>query len=201
MKATLFKLLFGASTLLGLASSGMAADFQSFFPKFIATQGGYVNDPADPGGSSNKGITMSVFRPVAKSMLGVEPTLENLRNLTREQAATIYKKRYWDLIRGDEIDSQVLADMIFDFYAHVGGNAIRTLQSTLNDAGAAPALVVDGTFSPAVLNAVKKADATDLYRRYKAARRQYYTRLADSRSALKPQLGVWLKRVDAFPDL
>ena len=49
--------------------------------KFLNTKGGYVNDPADPGGATNKGIIFRTFKKWANSDLGIEPTLGNLQNL------------------------------------------------------------------------------------------------------------------------
>ena len=85
------------------------ADFNSFFPTLLKHEGGYVDDPVDPGGATNKGVTLATFRQCVQSLLGIESTLANLRALTDAQAGTIYKALYWDKIRGDQIASVIAA--------------------------------------------------------------------------------------------
>ncbi|MEE7547224.1 N-acetylmuramidase [Xanthomonas sp. Kuri4-1] len=176
------------------------ADFNAFFPTLLKHEGGFVNDPVDPGGATNKGITLATFKSVAQPLLGIEPTLANLRALTDAQAGVVYKARYWDPIRGDEIALQPLADIVFDFYVNAGANAIKLLQSELN-ALTAKALAVDGRFGPGTFAALAACDQRALYARYKAGRKDYYRRLAAARPPLGKFLKGWLARVDAFPEL
>lgn len=175
------------------------ADFNQFFPTLLKFEGGYVNDPADPGGATNKGVTLLTFKRFAEPLLKIEPTLENLKNITDEQAGVIYKHEYWDKIHGDDIDFQPLADIIFDFYVNAGSHATKLLQSKLNTFGAH--LHVDGAIGPASLNAMKHVDSKALYKRYKAGRIAYYEHLVAVHPVLKKFLHGWLKRVNAFPDV
>ncbi|CBA16246.1 N-acetylmuramidase [Xanthomonas albilineans] len=177
------------------------ADFNVFFPTLLRYEGGFVNDPQDPGGATNKGITLATFRLYAKSLLQVEPALENLRALTDAQAGRIYKTCYWDAVHGDAIALQPLADIVFDFYVNAGNNAIKLLQRVLNEQQSALQLIDDGKLGPATLKAVIAADQPDLYMRYKQGRRDYYQRLVAARPTLGKFLKGWLARVEAFPDL
>ncbi|UPG88356.1 N-acetylmuramidase [Luteibacter aegosomaticola] len=177
------------------------ADFNSFFPTLLKHEGGFVNDPADPGGATNKGVTLKTFQLFAKSLLNIEPTLDNLKALTDEQAGKIYKKQYWDAIHGDAIALQPLANIVFDFQVNAGGNASRLLQRVLNQLGATPPLREDGVVGAGTLAALAKADAKAVYARYKQGRKDYYTNLVNQRPALAKFLKGWLNRVDSFPDL
>jgi len=177
------------------------ASFDAFFPTLLGFEGGFVNDPADPGGATNKGITLRTFGTCANQLLGIQPTLENLKALTNEQAGKIYKALYWDKIKGDQIDQQELANIVFDFYVNAGANATKLLQSVLNALGAAPALAVDGLIGPGTVQALQSADQTEVYRRYKQGRIDYYQNLAASEPSLAKFLRGWLNRVNAFPDL
>lgn len=177
------------------------ASFDAFFPTLLKHEGGFVNDPVDPGGATNKGVTMKTFQSYAKQYLGIEPTLENLKALTDAQAANIYKPLYWDEVRGDEIELQELANIVFDFQVNAGGSASKLLQSVINDLGAAPPLKVDGDIGPGTMSALKSLDQKEVYRRYKQGRIDYYEDLVAKRPALGKFLKGWLIRVNTFPDL
>ncbi|URL57032.1 N-acetylmuramidase [Luteibacter flocculans] len=177
------------------------ADFNSFFPTLLKHEGGYVNDPVDPGGATNKGVTLATFRQCAQSLLGIEPSLDNLRALTDAQAGTIYKALYWDKVRGDQIASQPLANIVFDFQVNAGANASRLLQRVLNTLGASPQIAVDGAIGAGTLAALAKADTVAVYAAYKQGRKDYYTNLVKQRPPLAKFLKGWLARVDSFPDL
>ena len=85
------------------------SNFEKYQEKIFDHEGGFVDDPIDFGGATNKGITFNTFEAYAKEDLGIEPTLDNLKKLTNEQAAIIYKKRYWDKIKADEIENGSIA--------------------------------------------------------------------------------------------
>lgn len=84
-------------------------------------EGGYVNDPKDPGGETNFGISKRAY-----------PHL-NIRDLTKAQAAEIYRKDYWNKIRGDSIDPSV-AIVAFDIAVNMGVSvAIKMLQYAVDE--------------------------------------------------------------------
>jgi lysozyme family protein len=176
------------------------ADFNRFFPILLAHEGGFVNHPADPGGPTNKGITLATFTHCARELLGVTPTMEALRKLTDAQAAIIYKTLYWDVIRGDEIASQGLANIVCDFQVNAGSRAAQLLQSVLNDMGARPRLTVDGLIGRRTIAAIALVDVTRLHALYKERRIAYYRELARRRPSLARFLRGWLARTHSFSD-
>lgn len=177
------------------------ASFDAFFPTLLKHEGGFVNDPADPGGATNKGITLATFQSSAKQYLGIDPTLENLKTLTDAQAGEIYKPLYWNKVRGDDIELQELADIVFDFQVNAGGSASKLLQRVLNELGTQPPVAVDGDVGPGTMAALNRMDQRAVYRRYKQGRIDYYQDLVAKRPALGKFLNGWLKRVNSFPDL
>jgi lysozyme family protein len=177
------------------------ADFNSFFPTLLKHEGGFVDDPDDPGGATNKGVTMGTFQQCARRLLGIQPTLDNLRTLSDSQAGTIYKALYWDKVHGDQIGLQPLANIVFDFQVNAGANASRLLQTVLNAQGVQPQLAVDGVIGAGTLAALKQANATAIYAAYKTGRRDYYTNLVKKNPKLGKFLKGWLARVESFPDL
>ncbi|HTN52453.1 MAG TPA: glycosyl hydrolase 108 family protein [Anaeromyxobacter sp.] len=174
------------------------AKFEQFLPMLLRFEGGYVDDPDDPGGETNKGVTLAVFQECSRELLGIEPTAENLRNLTDAQAGAIYKARYWDRMHGDDFALQDLANIVCDFYVNAGARATELLQHVMNGMGTAVA--EDGAIGPGTLQALAGLPQDEVYRRYKQARVAYYTQLAQARPTLAKFLGGWLNRVDAFPD-
>lgn len=175
------------------------ADFYQFLPTLLQHEGGWVDDPADPGGMTNKGVTFGTFRLVAESILALEPSSHQLRQLSNEHAGRIYKAEYWDALRGDDINHQLLANILFDFYVNAGSHATVTLIKVMNQAGAN--LHSTSRITPRVLQVLHKMDLAEIYMAYKHARISYYTNLAHEHPLLRRFLKGWLARVNSFPDI
>jgi lysozyme family protein len=175
------------------------ANFDLFLPMLLRFEGGFVDDPVDPGGATNKGITLKTFTGSARNLLGVEPTLDRLKNLTDDQAGVIYKALYWNKIRGDEIGSQNLANIVCDFYVNAGSHATKLLQSILNQMGGN--LTIDGEIGPTSIQALASVDQGEVYRQYKQGRIAYYRNLVQEQPSLVRFLNGWLNRVNSFPDV
>src|ERR1700690_83240 len=172
------------------------ASFDIFLPMLLRFEGGYVDDPTDPGGETNKGVTMATFQQCSHELLGIEPTSQNLKALTDSQAGIIYRARYWNKMSGDDFQLQDLANIVCDFYVNAGTHATLLLQHTLNGMGAN--LVEDGGIGAATMNALAGLDPVAVYPQYKQGRIDYYQGLGQR----FPQfLQGWLKRANAFPNL
>jgi lysozyme family protein len=99
------------------------SDFNYAIVKTIAKEGGskITDDPNDKGGLTRYGISQRSY-----------PNLD-IKNLTESQAAVIYKRDYWDLVRGDDIKNQIVAENIFDTAVNMGvKTASRLAQSCLD---------------------------------------------------------------------
>lgn len=177
----------------------LLADFDAFLPTLLKHEGGLVDHPNDPGGLTNKGITLKTFEAYAQKALGIQGTADNLKKLTNEQAGKIYKMYYWDPIKGDRYECQELANIIFDFYVNAGGNATKLLQKVLNDMGAK--LTVDGAIGEGTFKAMASFNVVDVYQNYKEARKKYYEEISTKNPKLQVFLKGWLNRVNEFPDL
>lgn len=91
-------------------------------------EGGYVNNPRDPGGPTNRGITQATL----SHELGRKATIAEVRNLTVEQAGAIYRKKFWNLIDGDTLPLGVDA-MLFDIAVNSGpGRALAWAGDSAN---------------------------------------------------------------------
>lgn len=172
------------------------ASFDIFLPILLKNEGGYVDDPDDPGGETNKGITMNTFSHCSHALLGVDPTSANLKALTDAQAGIIYKSRYWNPMQGDAFTLQDLANIVCDFYVNAGTHATSLLQTVINKLGAK--VVVDGTLGPASMQALAALNQITVYDQYKQGRIDYYQQLATKYPKF---LDGWLNRVNSFPNL
>lgn len=172
------------------------ASFDIFLPVLLKNEGGYVDDPDDPGGETNKGITMDFFCQYSHRLLGVDPTSANLQALTDAQAGILYRSRYWAPMQGDAFPLQDLANIVCDFYVNAGTHATSLLQKVLNGFGAT--VIVDGVLGPASVQALTALDQVLVYTRYKQERIGYYRQLGVKYPRF---LEGWLNRVNAFPDL
>jgi lysozyme family protein len=174
------------------------ADLTKFLPTLFSFEGGYVDDPVDPGGATNLGVTLAVFKEHARPLLDMVPSLGTLEKLTEEEAGKIYKAQYWDRIFGDQIEFQPLAEIMFDFYVNAGGHAVELLYKVLNHMGGSHDVLPWMDIS--AVRSLQNHDIEEVYMHYKEGRRSYYRSLVQDHPALRRFLKGWLRRVDAFPD-
>ena len=172
----------------------------------VAREGGYVNDPDDPGGATNFGVTIHTMRRLGLDLdRDGSVTARDVRKLTRDQAVEIFLEHYFNRPLIAELP-QVLQASVFDMYVNAGGNAVKILQRLLVEMGFDVA--VDGALGPQSLAAVRAAHLAspqDLVDAYGIARRNYYFRLADRRVASRKYArtraggkGGWIKRAEEF---
>lgn len=174
--------------------------------EIVAREGGYVNDPDDPGGATNFGVTIHTMRRLGLDLTGDGVVgVSDVRALTQDQAVDIFVTHYFVRPRITDVPS-VLQASLFDMYVNAGSNAVKILQRMLRDMGFSVA--VDGAIGPQTLDAVRNAAAPDpiaLRDAYGVARRNYYFRIGDGRVASRKYArtrtggkGGWIKRAEEF---
>lgn len=134
-------------------------------------EGGYVNHPKDPGGETNLGVTKRVYEEWCMSE---DLAQKEMVDLTVEDVAPIYKKNYWDRVKGDDLPSG-LDLCIFDFGVNAGtGRAAKYLQQIIGT-------TVDGGIGPntlkAVFNYIEEVGLKQLIEEYQSGRQSYYESL------------------------
>jgi len=147
----------------------------------LAHEGGYVNDPADPGGETKWGISRRSY-----------PELD-IANLTREDAIAIYYRDFYVKYGYDRLRDEAVATKVFDMAVNMGpATAHRLLQEALVFLGYD--IAVDGILGPQTIGATNRADPRRLLQvlRWKAAER--YFRLVEQRPQLRAFLLGWLRR-------
>ena len=122
----------------------MDRNFNRAVEAVLKHEGGFVDHPKDPGGATNKGITIANFRRYVKP----NGTVDDLKKLTTDQAKTVYRRMYWDAVHGAELPDGV-DFAVFDFGVNSGPDrAIKYLQRIAG-------VTQDGRIGPATLKAVR----------------------------------------------
>lgn len=176
-----------------------SAKFHKISKIILQHEGGYVNDPNDSGGATNKGIAWNTWLKFAQQDLGVTPTLEHLKSITDEQAEIIYRNRYWEPQGFCQIRDDRIGLMVYDWTITSGG-AAKQIQKLLLNSYHQP-LAVDGAMGPQTIQALNAvADQNALLTDITRIRKNYYTALAfnadGSQSKNYKFLNGWLNRVD-----
>src|SRR3954470_9225617 len=97
------------------------ADFDKYAIKVLNAEGGYTNDPNDRGGCTKWGITINDWKSYGRDINNDgQIDCEDVKLLTIPDAYIIFKQYYWDVIRGDNIDSQSVAEFIADWGINSG---------------------------------------------------------------------------------
>jgi lysozyme family protein len=174
--------------------------------EIVAREGGYVDDPDDPGGATNFGVTIHTMRRLGLDLTrdGVVDALD-VRALTRDQAVALFIDHYYQR-PGIARLPQGLQPSVFDMYVNAGSNAVKILQRLLREMG--QEIEVDGVIGPqtaAAAEAAAKAAPDHIADAYGIARRNYYLRLADARPESRKFArsrtggkGGWIKRAEVF---
>lgn len=174
--------------------------------EIVDREGGFVNDPADPGGATNHGVTLHTLRRLGLDLTGDGAVgVADVRALSRARAVEIFITHYYTRPRIGEMPG-ALQPSLFDMYVNAGANAAKILQRLLREMGFAVA--VDGVIGPQTIAAAEEAarpDPVALRDAYGVARRNYYFRLADQRPASRKYArtraggkGGWIRRAEAF---
>lgn len=129
----------------------MKDNFEESLAHVLKHEGGYVDHPKDPGGATNLGCTKKVW----EEWVGHEVTKDDIKALTIADVSPLYKERYWDKCRGDDLPRGV-DFAVFDLAINSGvGRASKLLQRSVG-------VAADGAIGPATLAAVADANPREL---------------------------------------
>lgn len=137
----------------------MKDNFDAALKAILHHEGGFVNHPKDPGGMTNLGVTKRVW----EEWVGHEVDEKTMRALTPEIVGPMYKAKYWDKVRGDDLPAGV-DYIVFDAAINSGpGRAAKWLQSTV---GAVP----DGAIGAGTLGKVAAMEPRAVIEKYQQTR-------------------------------
>ena len=158
----------------------MRENFGSALRIVLKHEGGWSNHKSDPGGMTNLGVTKRVWEEWVGHPVGEK----EMRALTPVTVARLYKRKYWDAVKADELPTG-LDYLMFDFAVNAGpGRAIRTLQKAI---GTNP----DGVIGPKTMQAIKTANQKDLIAKFSMEKELFYKALPTFATFGKG----WMRRV------
>jgi lysozyme family protein len=155
------------------------SNFQECLDLVLKSEGGWVNNPADPGGETNLGVTKRVWEEY------VGHSVASMKNLTKELVAPLYEQKYWRPCYG-EVLPRGLDFIAFSMGVNAGpGRSVKLLQSAIG-------CVPDGVIGPRTRELISASNPATLIAKFSEARREYYKSLKTF-----PIFGKgWLARVD-----
>ena len=174
--------------------------------EIVAREGGFVNDPDDPGGATNHGVTIHTMRRLGLDINhDTRIDVADVRALTRAQAVDIYIEHYFKR-PGLAALPEDIQPSVFDMYVNAGMNAVKILQRLCNDMGFP--CDPDGQIGPQTIRAAQaafEAASTHFADAYGIARRNYYYGLVDARPQSRKFArrrdggkGGWITRAEEF---
>jgi lysozyme family protein len=167
------------------------AVFEPALAWMLPHEGGWSNDPDDPGGATNYGVTLTTAQ-----RHGV-PDKEALRTISMDQVANIYRQDYWVW---EGVDDQRVATKLFDLGVNLGvRSAVRLLQDGLNTLGAF--LETDGRLGPQTLMAANSVAPEKLLQVLCLEAAQHYQAIVANRPVSQKFLKGWLTRAAAVPPI
>ena len=125
----------------------MQGNFEKALAHTLKEEGGYVDHSQDPGGATNRGVTKRTW----EEWVGHEVTKDDIKALTVEDVTPLYRKRFWNVCRCDDLPAGV-DYVVFDLAVNSGtGRAAKFLQSAV---GATP----DGVIGPNTITIVRRTE-------------------------------------------
>ncbi len=171
------------------------ADFDKAFAHTMSAEGGYVNDPQDPGGETYMGVARTrnskwdgwVTIDLLKQKSGFPKNLDSDETL-QQQVKDLYEANYWDAVQGDNIIDQDVAESIFDFAVNAGVRTSSRLAQL--SVGATP----DGIIGEQSIAMINNTDDAMFLATFALAKIERYVAICKKRPASRKYFFGWVRR-------
>lgn len=169
------------------------ADINILGPFILSFEGGFVNDPDDRGGATNKGVTLATWQSHGRDLDGDGfITEKDVRLIQTSDAMAILKKICWDRWKADKIKNQSVANLLVDWVWCSGIYGIKIPQRVLG-------VDIDGKVGNQTLTAVNKyPDQQELFRKLWREREKYLDRICESTPSNRKFRKGWQSRIEAI---
>jgi lysozyme family protein len=159
----------------GLAARNNMSQFEPALQMVLNHEGGFVDSLDDSGEATNYGISLRFY----KRQIKPDATVTDIKNLTINDAAAIYRHYWWDKQPFAKLTSQKLADRVFDLVVNCGqAEGIALLQRAVNALNPSIHLVLDGALGPKTLAIVNALDQEQLYDALIVQATKYYIEIS-----------------------
>ena len=161
-------------------------------PIIFKWEGGFVDDPVDAGGATNKGVTIATWKQCGYDKDGDgDIDVDDLKKLTLSDATIVLKKYYWDRWRADEIKNQSVANILVDWVWGSGAHGIKIPQRLLG-------VTVDGVVGAKTIKAINGCDQSELFKTIWLARKEFLNGIVQKKPSQKRFIKGWLNRLNDF---
>lgn len=165
------------------------ADFKAALKKVLRWEGCVFADlPFDKGGPTSHGITLKTYQ-----MYFPGRTVEDLKHITMAEVETIYRRLFWNKIKGDSITSQSVAELLFDFSVNSGvKTAVKKIQLIVGT-------YADGIIGPISIGKINGyITQKDLFELLKGIRRKFYNDIVARDATQRKWLKGWMNRLNSY---
>lgn len=158
----------------------------------LSFEGGYVNDPKDRGGATNRGVTIATWKAQGydKDCDG-DIDVSDLKLITEKDATNIMRKNFWDRWHGDEIADQSIANILVDWLWGSGKSAITIPQMMLG-------VKADGIVGPKTIAALNAKNGRTFFEALRKRRLQFIDRIVKNNTSQVRFKKGWYRRVNAI---
>lgn len=167
------------------------ANSSKLIPFILQWEGGFVNDPDDLGGATNKGITIGTFTEYRRKKGLKAPTVNDLKNISDAEWYDVFKSLYWDRWRADEIKNQSVANIVVDWVWASGVPGIKRPQKLLG-------VTADGLVGAKTITAINAAEPKELFDALKEDRAKFIDEKCKARPKNEKYRKGWMNRINAI---